>query len=66
MKFSIESKPKLDSIRVTTKFAWLPTRTDDNYIVWLEFYMLTEKYTYWVTSSGSEVLRWGDWSKNIY
>jgi hypothetical protein len=65
MRFLLESKPRLDSIRVSIKFAWIPTRTDDDYIVWLEFYTLTEKYTYWVTN-GVEVLRWGAWSKKTY
>lgn len=66
MRFAIQHKVQTGSIREVKKFAWLPTKTDDDYIVWLEFYKLKQKYDYFINDKGLEVLKWGDWAKFIY
>ena len=41
----IKSLPiKAGSTRQTIRFAWLPVETKDNKIVWLERYLLTERF----------------------
>lgn len=44
--------------RVISKFAWMPTRTQDNYVVWLQCYYLHQEYCWIYPLRGDNYLGW--------
>ena len=48
MRWEAKTLPKHGDYRTRRVFAWTPTKVND-YIVWLEFYFIREKYKgpYW-------------------
>lgn len=44
MKWKIDPPPAIQETRVRVVFAWLPVKTDDNYLIWLESYVIHETY----------------------
>jgi hypothetical protein len=44
MRWQAKKLPEQGDYRTRRVFAWTPTKVND-YIVWLEFYFIREKYT---------------------
>jgi hypothetical protein len=44
MKWKHPPAPRLGDERTETRFAWLPTKLDDGYTVWLETYSVHLRY----------------------
>jgi hypothetical protein len=45
MRWKKKRHPNVGDIRIKTKFAFLPTKLNDGYTVWLEKYEIIEEYT---------------------
>lgn len=44
MRWNLPPDPKLGEVRFRKKFAWVPTETSDRVKVWLERYIIVERY----------------------
>lgn len=68
MRRKIKPKPSRDDIREFERFAFIPTKLDDDFLVWLEFYVVVEKYTFWTNkknTNAAEILKWGKWRTRV-
>lgn len=55
MKFR---RPRHGDTRIREKFAWLPTEMSDGVTVWLEFYLLRERFHHSSDRTGSAHRYW--------
>lgn len=46
MRWTVPKVPRLDDVRERTVFAWLPTRLDDDTMIWLDAYLVRERYAW--------------------
>jgi hypothetical protein len=44
MRWKASAEPRIGDEKTTARFALLPTRLDDGYIVWLEWYTVHWRY----------------------
>lgn len=47
MIFRRYKKPKIGDTREVKRFAWWPRSLGDDYIIWLGFYMIYQRYDPW-------------------
>lgn len=63
MKWITPSVPRDGDIRVTLRFAWLPTECSDGYTRWLSDIYPRQKWVVHYTPSGGT---WGNWETIEY
>jgi hypothetical protein len=61
MRFKVKPKPNIGDRKTVIKFAWFPTRVEDN-IIWLEKYKAMYYYKY---DSFWNYFYWKKWDKKL-
>ena len=61
-KLKVKADHKEYSERTIVRYAWVPTKLDDNYQVWLEKYYVNQKY--YIFNCKGEWLKKSTWSES--
>lgn len=67
MRKYVGKEPKIGDKNAVIAFAWFPKRTDDGYLIWLEYYLSLRKYTWVGGLSFMDVpsLEWSEYHSEV-